>query len=207
MYNAHHDSPDLHDFLHYSLSAGNIATIGHMQPIDVLLAFLILWVFAIVVMAVSTIFLRAPYVPTPMKVTKKMVKFAGLKGDEVVYDLGAGDARLLIESKRCYPDITAKGFELSPPVYYLGRFLIWKSGLSVKLMMKNIFHQDVSDADCIFLYLMPGAMKTLQKKFEKELKPGTKVISHAFKFPGREPVKTMPVPWLKGEKTILLYEW
>ena len=73
--------------------------------------------------------------------------------------------------------------------------------------MKNFFHQDVSDADCIFLYLMPGAMKTLQKKFEKELKPGTKVISHAFKFPGREAVKSMPVPWLQGEKELLLYTW
>ncbi|MDP7477572.1 MAG: hypothetical protein QF442_03935, partial [Candidatus Peribacteraceae bacterium] len=149
----------------------------------------------------------APYVPTPMKVTKKMVKFADLTGDEVVYDLGAGDARLLVESKRSHPGITAHGFELSPPVYVLGLFRIWRSRLSVNLQMKNMFHQDVSDADCIFLYLMPGAMKTLQKKFEKELKPGTKVISHAFKFPGREPIKTMPVPWLQGQKDLMLYKW
>lgn len=178
-----------------------------MQPLDLLIAFLIIWVFVIVLMVVSSLFLRAPYVPTPMKVTKKMVEFADLQGDEVVYDLGAGDARLLIESKRAHPGITAHGFELSPPVYFLGLFMIWKSRCSVDLRMKNLFHQNVSDADCIFLYLMPGAMKTLQKKFEKELKPGTKVISHAFKFPGREPVKCMPVPWIQGEKELRMYVW
>jgi hypothetical protein len=178
-----------------------------MEPIDALIAVLMIWVFIIVLMVVTSIFLRAPYVPTPKKVTKKMVKFADLKGDDVVYDLGAGDARLLIESKRNHPGITAHGFELSPPVYLWGLFLIWKSRLEIDLRMKNLFHQDVSDADCIFLYLMPGAMKTLHKKFDKELKPGTKVISHAFKFPGRKPVKTMPVPWLQGEKELLLYKW
>ena len=178
-----------------------------MQPLDVIVGFLMVWVFVIVLMVVTSIFLRAPFVPTPMKITKKMVAFADLKGDEVVYDLGAGDGRLLIESKKAHPGITAKGFELSPPVYVLGLFLIWKSGVKVGLHMRNMFHQNVSDADCIFLYLMPGAMKTLQKKFEKELKPGTKVISHAFKFPGREPVKSMPVPWLQGEKDLRLYIW
>lgn len=178
-----------------------------MQPIDVLIGFLILWVFAIVLMAVTSIFLRAPYVPTPTSVAKKMVAFAGLRGGETVYDLGAGDARLLIEAKRAKPNITAKGFELSPPVYLVGLFRIWRSKFPITLRMQNFFHQDVSDADCIFLYLMPGAMKTLQEKFSQELKPGTKVISHAFKFPDRTPVKSMPVPWLQGTKELLLYEW
>ena len=183
------------------------ATIGFIQPIDVIIAFLILWVFAIVLMVVTSIFLRAPYVPTPKGVAKKMVAFADLRGGEIVYDLGARDARLLIEAKRAQPSVTAKGFELSPPVYFVGLFRIWRSGFPISLRMQNFFHQDVSDADCIFLYLMPGAMKTLQKKFEKELKPGTKVISHAFKFPDRAPVKSMPVPWLQGTKELLLYEW
>lgn len=178
-----------------------------MQPIDVFIAFMILWVFCIFLMMGTSIFLRAPYVPTPKAVTKTMVEFAALTGNEVLYDLGAGDARLLIESKRRFPNCIARGFELSPPVYFLGLFLIWKAGVDIDLRMKNFFSQDVSDADCIFLYLMPGAMKRLQEKFEQELKPGTKVISHAFKFPNRTPVQRMPVPWLQGEKELLMYEW
>ncbi|MCA9370504.1 MAG: hypothetical protein KC680_00920 [Candidatus Peregrinibacteria bacterium] len=178
-----------------------------MQPIDIIIALLVVWVAVLVVMAVSFLFLRAPYVPTPMGVARTMVEFAELRGKEVVYDLGAGDGRLLIIAKEMYPGIVAKGFELSPPVYAWGRFKIWKSRQSVRLVMKNFFHQDVSDAGCIFLYLMPGAMKTLQKKFDKELQPGTKVVSHAFKFPGKKPIKSMPVPWLSGTKSVLLYEW
>ncbi len=178
-----------------------------MQPVDFAIGFMILWVLFIVVMVASSIFLRAPYVPTPWKVARLMVDFADLKGNEVVYDLGAGDARLLIATKEKHPKVIAKGFELSLPVYFLGLFKIWKSKQNVDLSMKNFFHQDVSDADCVFLYLMPGAMKTLAKKFAKELKPGTKIISHAFVFPDRKPVKTMPVPWLSGTKNVLLYEW
>lgn len=178
-----------------------------MQPLDIVIGFMVLFTLGIVIMVVSSIFLRAPYVPTPAKVARKMVKFADLQGKEVVYDLGAGDARLLIESKKLHPGITAKGFELSPLVYFVGMFRIWQSRQQVKLWMKNFFHQDVSDADCIYLYLMPGAMKTLQKKFESELKPGTKIVSHAFTFPDRKPIKSMKVPWISGEKDLLLYEW
>ena len=178
-----------------------------MQPIDLAILLLVVLVLALFLMMVSSLFLRAPYVPTPHKVARKMVKMADLQGDEVVYDLGAGDGRLLIDAKRLHPRITARGFELSPPVYYIAKFRIWKSGLDVSMQMKNFFPQDVSDADCIFLYLMPGAMKTLAKKFAEELKPGTKIISHAFIFPDRKPIKKMKVPWLQGEKDLLLYEW
>lgn len=136
-----------------------------------------------------------------------MVDFADLKGDEVVYDLGAGDGRLLIAAKQKHPNITAKGFELAPPVYLWGLLKILVSRTGAKLSMRNFFQQDVSDADCIFLYLMPGAMKTLEKKFGRELKSGTKIISHAFVFPDRKPVKTMPVPWLSGTKKLMLYIW
>lgn len=183
------------------------SSISPMQPIDILIIFLALWVLTMLVMLTTSIFLRAPYVPTPTSVAKKMVTFADLKGNEVVYDLGAGDARLLIEAKRAHGDISAKGFELCPPVYLLGKIRIWWSRLPITLLMKNLFSQNVSDADCVFLYLMPGAMKRLEKKFAAELKPGTKIISHAFQFPGRTPIKTMPVPWLQGQKELLLYEW
>lgn len=178
-----------------------------IQPVDIVIGFLVLWVLFIAMMLVSCIFLRAPYVPTPWKVVRKMVEFADLKGTEVVYDLGAGDGRLLIATLQKHPKATAKGFELAPPVYLWGRFKILLSGTGAKLYMRNFFQQNVSDADCIFLYLMPGAMKTLEKKFQKELKKGTKVISHAFEFPDREPVKTMPVPWLSGTKKLRLYIW
>lgn len=178
-----------------------------MQPIDIGIALLAIWVIFLVVMLVSTLFLKAPFVPTPRKVVRKMIELADLNGNEAVYDLGAGDARLLIEAKRMHPNIIAKGYELSFPVYLFGKFRIWLARIQVMFAMKNFLTQDVSDADCVFLYLMPGAMKSLEKKFEKELKKGTKIVSHAFSFPNRTPVKEEMVPWLKGENNLRLYIW
>lgn len=193
--------------LRIGLIQANFATMPPMQPVDLVIVLLILFTLSIFLMMVTSIFLRAPYVPTPHKVVSKMISMADLQGNEVIYDLGAGDGRLLIAAKKKHPDITAKGFELSPPVYLAALIRIRQSKQDVSMQMKNFFPQDVSDADCVFLYLMPGAMKTLAKKFEKELKPGTKIVSHAFVFPDRKPIKSMKVPWLQGEKDLLLYEW
>lgn len=73
--------------------------------------------------------------------------------------------------------------------------------------MRNILSVNVSDADCIFLYLIPHMMKKLEEKFEKELKPGTKIVSYAFSLPHKTPVKEMSVPWLTGERKLRMYEW
>lgn len=178
-----------------------------MQPVDVLIALVMILILVIVVMAVSAIFLRTPYVPTPLLVAKKMVKMAHLEGDETIYDLGAGDGRLLIEALRLHPKVTAYGSELSPIVCFWGKLKILLSGTNAHLCMKNLFAEDLRDADCIFLYLMPGIMEKLLKKFEAELRPGTKIVSYAFTLRGKEPVQTEVVPWIQGQKKIYFYEW
>lgn len=178
-----------------------------MQPVDIGIALLAIWVIFLALMLASTVFLKAPFVPTPLKVVRKMIELADLKGTETIYDLGAGDGRLLIEAKRKHPKLKAIGYELSFPVWLFGKLRIWIARLKITFAMKNFLHQDVSDADCIFLYLMPGAMKSLEKKFEKELKKGTKIVSHAFTFPNRKPKKEVMVPWLKGENNLRLYIW
>jgi precorrin-6B methylase 2 len=179
-----------------------------MQLIDIFIFLAILLVLGIVVMAVSAIFLKAPYVPTPIKVAKKMVTLANLEDSEVIYDLGAGDGRLLIEVVKMHPGIKAFGSELSPLVCYWGKLKIWLSGKrNAHLKMKNLFTEDLRDADCIFLYLMPGIMEKLLDKFAEELRPGTKIVSYAFPLQGLTPIQTEEVPWIQGKKKILLYEW
>lgn len=175
--------------------------------VDIILGVIIVMILAIIVMAVSHLYLGVPYVPTPKKVISTALTFAALKGTETVYDLGAGDGRLLTIAKKMYPHCTAIGYELSPIVYLWGRLKIWLSGQDVTFEMKDILTQDVSDADCIFLYLMPGVMKDLQAKFDRELTPGTKVISHAFRFPDKEPVDKTPVTWLSGKRNLWMYKW
>ncbi|PIQ76791.1 hypothetical protein COU78_04340 [Candidatus Peregrinibacteria bacterium CG10_big_fil_rev_8_21_14_0_10_49_24] len=175
--------------------------------IDVLIAFSVFLTLAIVVTAVAHIWVAVPFIPTPMKVAKDMLEFAKLKGDETLYDLGAGDARLLIVAKRAYPNISAIGVEIVPTVWALGKLRILCSRQDVTLRMRNILSVNVSDADCIFLYLIPNMMKKLEDKFQKELKPGTKIVSYAFSLPNKTPVKEMSVPWLTGERKLRMYEW
>ncbi len=174
---------------------------------NALFIFVILLTFFIVVTVVAHIWIAVPFIPTPKKVCKEMILFSGIAGGERVYDLGAGDARLLILAKRRYPSITAVGVEILPTVWLLGKLRIFLSRQKVELHLRNVLAQDVSDADCIFLYLMPDLLQKLEEKFDLELKSGTKVISYAFPFPNKHPIKEKDVPWLTGERKLRMYVW
>jgi len=178
-----------------------------MLLIDIAIALVILCIFAIAITAVASIFLRTPFVPTSYNVIRTMIDMAHLEDAHVIYDLGAGDARLLVEAHKRYPHIIARGSELSPLVYVWGRLRIFFSGQKVDLRMKDLFTEDLRDADCIFLYLMPGFMKKLNAKFAKELRPGTKIVSYTFPFIGLDPVDTKVVPWIQGKQNVFLYIW
>ncbi len=124
----------------------------------------------------------APFVPTPMKRVKEMVKLAKLKQGDRVYDIGCGDGRFVYVAANQY-GANATGYELSPLVYVLARImkLIWKS--KAEISFANFKMQDLSDADVIFCYLLPESLKKFEKKLTKMTKPGTKLISYAFEMP------------------------
>lgn len=133
----------------------------------------------------------APYVPTPMKAVEKMIKSANLKPGQIVYDLGCGDGRIIHLASKQY-DIKATGFELSPIVYCLAkvRQLIWHS--KAKIRFANFKRHNLSDADIIFCYLLPETLTHISPKFEKELKPGAKIISYAFPMEPWHPTQKIP---------------
>lgn len=175
--------------------------------IDVLILLVVVLTVIIVVTAVAHIWADVPFVPTPKCVREDMLMMAALRGGEKVYDLGAGDARLLIAAKRVCPSITAFGVEVVPTIWMLGKVRIVLSGQKIKLFLRNILSQDVSDADCIFLYLIPSLMRKLESKFDAELRPGTRVVSYAFPFPTKKPVQEKFVKGLAGKTALRLYEW
>ena len=178
-----------------------------------IIAIIVLGIVILLVIALALTFvvhllvLKVPYVPTPMKVAREMVRLAELKGTERVFDLGAGDARLLILAKREHPGITAIGSEAMPTIWILGKLRAWFLRSPLELHMSNALTEDVSRADVIFLYVMPGMMEKLESKFDAELKRGVRVISHTFPFPGRKPVKEVRVAWGRGWKKLFVYEW
>lgn len=157
--------------------------------------------------AVGNFIIKVPFVPSSKKAIEEMIRFADLKGTETVYDLGAGDGRILIAAKRLHPGIRAIGIEYVPTVWLLGKLRIWLSRRKVTLLCGDALKYSVTDAQCIFLYLFPTIMEELGKKFDRELKPGTTVISSVFPFPHRKPIAEKQVPWLGERRTIRLYRW
>lgn len=158
-------------------------------------------------MGVHLFILQAPYVPTPAVIARAMVRAAELNGTETVMDLGAGDGRLLLTAERMHPGITAVGCELVPTIWLLGRLNLALHRSKAVLHLQSALREDVSKADVVFLYMTPNVMQALEGKFDAELPRGSKIVSHAFTFPGRTPVREVKVPWGRKWKKIYVYVW
>lgn len=134
--------------------------------------------------------LAAPWVPLWNRDVKRLMDIAAVKKGEKLYDLGAGDGRIIILAAKEY-GATAVGYEIATLPYFVGYIKILLLGLRGKARLKyrNFFHEDLSDADVICAFLTPAAMEKLKPKFEQETKPGCRIVSYAFHIPGWEPTK------------------
>lgn len=129
-----------------------------------------------------TFLLGAPFAGTPKKIIKEALTLAEISSKDVVYDLGSGDGRVIMEcSKICKK---AVGVEINPFLALWTRVLSFRSRPNVEILCKNYNHVDIGRATIVFLYIVPRFIPTLQKKLKKELRPGTKIISYKFKLSG-----------------------
>ena len=124
----------------------------------------------------------APFVQTPVEVAKKMIQLAALKPEQKLYDLGAGDGRLVIMAAQEAGAHTV-GVEMRDDLVEKARSEIKKLNLEDKVCMVNddFFSVDLRDADVVTLYLTTSGNERLRPKLEQELKKGAKVVSHDFK--------------------------
>lgn len=134
--------------------------------------------------------LGAPWVPTSMSLVRKMLDMAEVGPGDLVYDLGCGDGRIIFTAARRY-GARAVGFEIDPLRYLWCRLLIRVLGLRdrVQIVFGDFFKQDLSEADVVTCYLLQSTNNKLEDKFEKELRPGTRVVSNTFTFIGLQQVR------------------
>ncbi|MBN2200262.1 MAG: class I SAM-dependent methyltransferase [Candidatus Aminicenantes bacterium] len=129
----------------------------------------------------------APFVPTPMEVVDRMLELAGLEADDVLYDLGCGDGRIVITAARTY-GCRGVGIDIDPARIRESKAGARRNGVRglVEFREADAMKVDISRATVVTLYLLPESNALLRPKFESELEPGTLVISHNYHIPGWE---------------------
>lgn len=125
----------------------------------------------------------APYVPIHRRQQEKAFQLAPLKPGDKIADLGSGDGRLLMEAAK--KGAVAYGFEINPFLVWHTKRVAKRQGLeeSVFCSWSNFWSQDFSDFDVVYIYGITYIMKGLEKKLQKELKPGARAVVFIFPFP------------------------
>ena len=121
------------------------------------------------------------YIPTPQPVVEAMLELADVKPGDVVYDLGSGDGRIVITAARKY-GAHGVGIEIDPTLVKQATENAAEAGVSdrVRFVTADIFTADISRATVVTLYLLQSINERLRPKLVRELKPGTRIVSHVF---------------------------
>ncbi|WP_262248990.1 SAM-dependent methyltransferase [Parapedobacter soli] len=138
--------------------------------------------------------LDVPYVPTDQKTVEEMLKLAGVKPGDVVYDLGCGDGRIVITAAAKF-GATGVGVDLNPERIKEANANAAAAGVTDKVtfVLGDLFEFDFSKANVVTMYLLPSVNLALRPKLQKELKPGSRIVSHDFDMGDWKPEKTVRV--------------
>ena len=136
----------------------------------------------------------APYYPTPETIVMKMLQIGGLKAGEKMFDLGSGDGRIVIMAAEKF-HANAVGVELDKDLYKqsMDRIQMLKLQKTARIINGDILQQDYSSADMITVYLLPVSNDKIRPILDKQLKKGTRIVSHDFEFKDWKPEKVEPI--------------
>lgn len=186
-----------------------------MQWVTLILFSLMLVMFFVILVIVffwesSLIFSGAPFIPVPAEVVPDIVKAMDLKDGNSVYDLGCGEGRVLFACAKANPGVECYGTDSALMPYIIARLTAWRDKVKrVTFHKKDMFKYDLRNADRVFLYLFPELMDKLLPKLQKELRPGSKVISCDFEFSEKQPSMTIDLKRsqrLRGQR-LFVYEF
>ena len=152
---------------------------------SILLSALFLLIMLFLMSTIWTNSRGAPWVPTPREVVRRMLSLAEVQPGEMVYDLGCGDGRVLVIAARRF-GARAVGIEVDLSRYLWSLAAITAFGLCrrVRLIRGDLFRQDLRGADVVVTYLLQDTNDRLQATLLRQLRPGARVVSNTFSFPG-----------------------
>jgi 16S rRNA G966 N2-methylase RsmD len=138
--------------------------------------------------------LDVPYVPTPPAVVNEMLRIAKVNKNDVLYDLGSGDGRIVITAAQKF-GTRGVGIDLDPERVKEANQNAQKAGVSdrVNFRQQDLFEADLSNATVVTLYLLPEVNLKLRSKLLSELKPGTRIVSHSFDMGDWKPEQVVQV--------------
>jgi SAM-dependent methyltransferase len=151
---------------------------------------------------------EVPFVGTPIEVVDRMLDMARVKKDDVLYDLGSGDGRIVIRAAKKF-GTHGVGIEIDRDLVSRSRSMAEKEGVSdlVEFRQQDALTADVSEATVVTLYLLPEFNAKLRPIFKKQLKPGARVVSHDFGIEGWKPDREEKIPdGILHQHTIYLWE-
>lgn len=142
------------------------------------------------------------YVPTPEEVVDAMLQVAKVTKADVVYDLGTGDGRIPVTAAKKY-GARGVGIDIDPQRIKEANENVQKNGVAdkVRILQADLFEANISEATVVTLYLLPSLNQKLMPKLMKDLKPGTRIVSHAFDMGEWKPEQELDV---NGRK---IYYW
>jgi tRNA G37 N-methylase Trm5 len=151
------------------------------------------------------------FVPTPQAAVDRMLEMAKIKKDDVLYDLGCGDGRIVVTAAKRY-GIKAVGFDIDPQRVRESMENVRSNRMEhlVTIKQADIFTLDLRPASVVTLYLLPQLNVKLMPQLQK-LKPGSRILSHDFDMKGAEPeeIHRVAVPYNGGDDTVehTIYKW
>jgi SAM-dependent methyltransferase len=133
------------------------------------------------------------FVPTPMAAVDKMLEMANLQKSDRLYDLGSGDGRIVIRAAEKY-GVRGTGIDIDPQRIAEANTSAKKANVTqlANFKLGDVFEENFSDATVITVYLLPSLNRKLMPKL-KQLKPGTRIVSHAFDMGDWKPQRTETV--------------
>lgn len=134
------------------------------------------------------------FVPTPQPVVDKMLEVAGVRSDDVIYDLGSGDGRIVITAAKRF-GTRGVGIDIDPVRIEEARAYAEAEGVTDKVEFRNqdLFETDFREATVVSLYLLPELNLKLRPILMEQLRPGTRIVSHSFDMGDWEPDEVVNV--------------